>query len=192
MVYLYDKIKKVKVLEVFIMEKYVPDVYQKSIYTINYNKLKNNGIKCLLFDLDNTLVPYSEKKPNDKVIELFNDLKKQGFKVVLFSNSPKKRLRPFKEILEVDCCARACKPSPKKFISVIEELGFNISEVAIIGDQLLTDILGGNNVGITTILTDPLTKKDLIVTKFNRFLEGIVIKKLLKKNLFNKGRYYYE
>ena len=77
MVYFYDKIKEVKVLEVCYMEKYVPDVYQKSIYTINYNKLKSNGIKCLLFDLDNTLVPYSIKRPTDKVIELFNSLKEQ-------------------------------------------------------------------------------------------------------------------
>jgi len=172
------------------MEKYVPDVYQKSIYTINYKKLKNNGIKCLLFDLDNTLVPYSTKKPTDKVIELFNDLKEQGFKVVLFSNSSKKRLKPFKETLEVDCCARAWKPSPKKFVSVIEELGYNISEVAIIGDQLLTDILGGNRVGITTILINPISKYDYFLTYINRLREGDKIRKLSKMDLFYKGKYY--
>lgn len=172
------------------MERYVPDVYQKSIYNINYNKLKNNGIKCLLFDLDNTLVPYKTKEPTDKVIELFNNLKKQGFKVVLFSNSSKKRLRPFKEVLEVDCCARAWKPSPKKFISVIEELGFNISEVAIIGDQLLTDILGGNRVGITTILINPISKNDYFLTYFNRIREKHKIRKLSKLDLFYKGKYY--
>ena len=172
------------------MEKYVPDIYQKSIYTINYKKLKNNGIKCLLFDLDNTLVPYSTKKPTEKVIELFNDLKKQGFKLVLFSNSTRKRLRPFKEILEVDCCASARKPSPKKFISVIEELGFNISEVAIIGDQLLTDVLGGNRVGITTILTNPISKYDFVLTYINRMREKNLIRRLSKMDLFYKGKYY--
>ena len=172
------------------MEKYVPDIYQKSIYTINYNKLKTNGIKCLLFDLDNTLVPYRTKKPTDKVIELFNNLKNQGFKVVLFSNSSKKRLKPFKETLEVDCCARAWKPSPKKFVSVIDELGYNISEVAIIGDQLLTDILGGNRVGITTILINPVSKKDHIFTWYNRFREKGIIKKLSKKDIFYRGKYY--
>lgn len=172
------------------MEKYVPDVYQKSIYSINYNKLKNNGIKCLLFDLDNTLVPYKTKEPTDKVIELFNSLKEQGFKVVLFSNSSRNRLRPFKDILEVDCCARAWKPSPKKFVRVIEELGFNISEVAIIGDQILTDVLGGNRVGITTILTNPISKSDYFLTYFNRLREHRKIKKLSKMDLFYKGKYY--
>ncbi len=172
------------------MEKYVPDIYQKSIYDINYNKLKHNGIKCLLFDLDNTLVPYQDKQPTTKVIELFNNLKKQGFKVVLFSNSSRKRLKPFKDMLEVDCCARACKPSPKKFTRVIEELEFNISEVAIIGDQILTDVLGGNKVGITTILINPISKKDYFLTYFNRFREKYKIKKLSKMDLFYKGRYY--
>jgi len=172
------------------MEKYVPDVYQKSIYTINYKKLKENGIKCLLFDLDNTLVPYKIKKPTDKVIELFSCLKEEGFKIVLFSNSSKKRLKPFKEILEVDCCARAWKPSPKKLVSVIDELGYNISEVAIIGDQLLTDILGGNRVGITTILINPISKNDYFLTYFNRLRENNKIKKLSKMDLFYRGKYY--
>lgn len=172
------------------MEVYVPDIYQKSIYSINYDKLKKNGIKCLLFDLDNTLVPYNTKVPTEKVIELFNNLKEKGFKVVLFSNSSKKRLKPFKDMLEVDCCARAWKPSPKKFIKVIDELGFNISEVAIIGDQILTDVLGGNRVGITTILTNPISKKDFIITYFNRARENHKIKKLSKMDLFYKGKYY--
>ena len=172
------------------MEKYVPDIYQKSIYTVNYSKLKENGIKCLLFDLDNTLVPYDKKKPTDRLIKLFTNLKEEGFKLVLFSNSSKKRLRPFKEILEVDCCARACKPFTKKFISVIAELDYNISEVAIIGDQIFTDILGGNKVGITTILINPISKKDYFLTSINRLREKIKIKKLSKMDLFYKGKYY--
>ncbi len=52
------------------MEKYIPDVYQKSIYTIDYSKLKEKGIKCLLFDLDNTLAPYHIKMVDEKLIEI--------------------------------------------------------------------------------------------------------------------------
>ena len=95
------------------MEKYVPDIYKKSIYTINYEKLKARGIKCLLFDLDNTLVPYTDKVPSKKNKELFKKLKELGFKVIIFSNSGKKRLTPFKVGLDVDCCFRCFKPSPK-------------------------------------------------------------------------------
>ena len=67
------------------MEKFYPDVYQKSIYTINYEKLKENGIKCLLFDLDNTCVPYVDKLPSKKLKNLFEDLQDLGFKIIIFS-----------------------------------------------------------------------------------------------------------
>lgn len=172
------------------MEKYVPDMYQKSIYEINYKKLYNRGLKCLLFDLDNTLVPYNIDEPNEKIISLFKDLKKIGFKVIIFSNSSKKRLKKFKDILEVDCCARAMKPCIKKFQKVLDEYNYNINEVAIIGDQLLTDIKGGNNIGITTIFINPVSKKDFFFTKFSRMIERRIIKRLSKKDVFYRGKYY--
>ena len=102
------------------MDKYVPDMYQKSIYDINYDQLFSRGIRCLLFDLDNTLVPVDEKTPSDSVKKLFDELKNKGFKIIIFTNSPSKRARPFKDILEVDCCPFACKPFARKFLSVIK------------------------------------------------------------------------
>jgi uncharacterized protein len=172
------------------MEKYIPDIYQKSIYTIDYNKLWLRGIKCLLFDLDNTLVPSSIGEPTKKNIELFNELKELGFKVIIFSNAHKKRIKPFKDALEVDCCANAIKPFKKNFLKVLDEYNYNLNEVAIIGDQILTDVLGGNKVGITTVLINPISKKDTIMTKFNRFVERLIMKLLRKRNLFSKGKYY--
>ena len=172
------------------MEKYIPDIYQKSIYTIDYQKLQNRGIKCLLFDLDNTLVPASIKCPNKKIKDLFNELKEKGFRVILFSNSPKKRLKTFKDDLEVDCCASACKPLSGKFLSILTTYNYNVSEVAIIGDQLLTDILGGNKVGITTILINPVSAKDAFLTRMTRIYEKRIIHKLRSNNLFVRGKYY--
>jgi len=101
------------------MEVYVPDMYQKSIYAIDYQKLYNRGIKCLLFDLDNTLVPVKMKTPSKKIKNLFNDLKDKGFKVIIFSNSSKNRLKPFKDELEVDCAASAKKSFKKKFLQIL-------------------------------------------------------------------------
>lgn len=172
------------------MEKYVPDVYQKSIYDINYKKLLNQGIKCIMFDLDNTLVPPNVKEPTTKVIELFNNLKKMGFRLIIFSNSPKKRVEPFKNVLEVDCSASSRKPFKTKFLKVLSDYNYTITEVAIIGDQIMTDILGGNKIGILTILVNPVSKHDMILTKFNRILERIIIRRLSKKSLFIKGKYY--
>lgn len=173
-----------------ILEKYVPDIYQKSIYTINYDTLLLRGIKCLLFDLDNTLVPITENKPDQKIKELFFELKDKGFKIIIFSNSPKSRLKPFKEELEVDCCANAAKPTTKKFKHIMKVYGFECSEVAIIGDSIIDDINGGNKAGITTILINQIGKKEFPIAFLKRRYENHLLKKMRDLSLFAKGRYY--
>lgn len=172
------------------MEKYVPDIYQKSIYSIDYQKLLNRGIKCILIDLDNTLVAPSIKSPNKKLKELFQELKEMGFRVIIFSNASSRRLKPFKEELEVDTIYLAFKPSSKKYYYVLSEYHYNESEVAIIGDQLLTDICGGNKVGITTILVNQVSPHDSFITRLNRRRERRVLHKLRNRELFTKGKYY--
>ena len=173
------------------MDNFVPDMYQKSIYYINYDKLLDDGIKCLLFDLDNTCVPYEVKEPNDKLVELFEDLKDMGFKLIIFSNATKKRIAPFKKKLNVDCLARAHKPSKKNFLKIIKLFNYDLSEVAIVGDQLYKDILGGNRTGIMTILVNPMSKKDMIITRLIfRKLEEYRYKQMAKKNVLVRGKYY--
>ncbi len=173
------------------MDNFIPDIYQKSIYHIDYDKLLDDGIKCLLFDLDNTCVPYKDKEPNKKLIELFETLKDMGFKLILFSNAPKKRIAPFKRALNVDSLAGARKPFKKNFLKILKMFNYELSDVAIIGDQLYKDILGGNIVGIKTILVNPMSKDDMILTKLIfRKLENIKYKKIAKKGLLVRGKYY--
>ncbi|MFI3307876.1 MAG: YqeG family HAD IIIA-type phosphatase [Mycoplasmatota bacterium] len=172
------------------MEKYIPDMYQESIYKIDYKKLKNRGIKCILFDLDNTLVVYNEKEVTNKLVDFTISLKKMGFKIIIVTNSPKVRAIKFRDALDIDCCANARKPRPNKIIEILEEFNYKESEVALIGDQMCTDVICGNRAGITTILITPLSKKDLFVTKINRFREKKIMAKLRQKDLFTKGRYY--
>lgn len=171
------------------MDIFIPDVYQKSIYTINYKKLKRNGIKCLLFDLDNTIAPYKVTEPDVKVKELFARLE-EDFKVIIISNSPKNRIRPFKEKLNVDCAYSSKKPFKTKYKKILELYNFKIDEVACIGDQILTDILGANRMGFTSILVNRVAKYETIFTRFNRFFEKFILKKLDKKNLLVMGEYY--
>lgn len=172
------------------IEKFIPDEYQKSVYTIDYKKLKKLGIKCLLFDLDNTLVPCSVDKPNKKVKDLFAELEEMGFKVILMSNSPRKRLAPFKEILNVDTAALSLKPRKVKYLKIMKEYKFASTEIAAIGDQIVTDIFGANRVGIRSILVNPISESEFAITSFNRFLEKRILNILHKKELFTKGEYY--
>ena len=172
------------------MDNFIPDMYQKSIYHINYDKLKDDGIKCLLFDLDNTCVPFKDKEPNKKLIDLFERLKDMDFKVIIFSNATKKRITPFKNGLKVDCSASSKKPNTNKLMKVIKMFGYDLSEVVLIGDQLFTDILCGNRAGIKTVLVNPMSKDDLLFTKFFRYFERKKFKKFAKKGILVKGKYY--
>lgn len=171
------------------MENFIPDIYQKNIYDINYKKLKKKGIKCLLFDLDNTLVPVKTDIPNKKLKELFAYLERD-FKIIILSNSNRKRLIPFKEGLNVDVAASAHKPFKKKYLKIMELYKFKEYEIAAIGDQLLTDILGANRMGITSILINPIGEYEKFGTKINRFIEGFIKRYLKKRNILVKGQYY--
>lgn len=166
-------------------------MYSEDIYHVNYERLKEQGVKCLLFDLDNTLVEPHVKVSNTRLQHLFDELKKD-FQVVIFSNSRKKRLIPFKEELDVDVNYSSMKPLPFSFYKILKKYHLKKNEVVLIGDQLLTDIIGGNRVGIKTVLINPITEKDLWITKLNRMRETRKFTKLQKRGLLEKGKYYDE
>ena len=170
------------------MKIFVPYMYKKDIYEIDYKKLKQNGIKCILFDLDNTLIEANNSKPTKKVKNFLEKLSKE-FKVLIISNSPKTRLKKITKELKVDFYSFSMKPLKRNFKKVIKDYSFSNDEIILIGDQFVTDILGANRMKIKTILVDPLSN-DLVVTKFNRYLENKIIKSLEKNNLFQKGKYY--
>ena len=168
------------------MSKYIPTMYQKSIFDIDYKKLYQKNIKCILFDLDNTIIPANISTCDDKIIELFDNIKKENIKPIIFSNSPKMRISKIAHVLKVDYVYFALKPLSFKFYKTLKKYNLKKEDVAIIGDQILTDIVGGNKVGITTILTDQISEYDSIFTKFNRYRE----KKIIKKINLKKGNYY--
>lgn len=172
------------------LNNFVPDIYQKSIYDIDYNKLKKNGIKCLIFDLDNTLVPVTVKSPTKKLKDLIETLKDLKFKIIIVSNSPKKRVAPFKDILCVDSAGFALKPIKRKYKKILQIYSYKDSEIACIGDQLLTDIWGANRMNFVSILINPIGTTDFAVTKLNRFMENTIYEKLKKYDLLKKGHYY--
>lgn len=171
------------------MKLFIPKMYQQSIYTIDYDKLKKNNIKCLLFDLDNTCVGYHEKLPTRELEELFETLTKKGFKVIIFTNAPQKRVVPFIK-MHVICHSSSKKPFKKNFQKIMKKYRLAKEEICIIGDQLFTDILGGNRVGIHTCLVEPLSNHDFIFTKLLRLIEQIVFKTMEIKGNLTKGEYY--
>ncbi len=171
------------------MEKLRPDIYQKSLKDIHFTHLKDAGIKVILLDMDNTILKYGEKEIERDILNLIDALKSR-FTVVLFSNSTPMKVKKFGEELDIPYISFAFKPSKIGFKKVFKRYKVQYEEVAIIGDQLLTDIKGGNKVGITTILIEPLNTEDGIATRINRRREKRILKKMGAAGLFFKERYY--
>jgi HAD superfamily phosphatase (TIGR01668 family) len=168
----------------------IPDMYYKDIYSINYKLLKEKNIKCLLFDLDNTISPEFIKKPTKEMILHFQKLDEMGFKVIIISNALKRRVKPFKEILNVDASHTSCKPLSFKYKKIMKIYNYNPEQIAAIGDQIYTDIKGANKINITSILVNPLSPRESIFTKINRLKENKLFKKLSKQKILIKGEYY--
>lgn len=171
------------------LERFIPDVYQESIFTINYKKLKKSGIKCLLFDLDNTISPAKEVVLYEETKKLFDKLKKD-FKIILFSNNFPKRVGKFGSYYDVDIACISLKPFSYKYRYILRKYKLKKEEVAAIGDQLLTDIQGGNKMGLTTILVNPMSEIDEKETWLNRQIEKRIFKTFEEKNILKKGKYY--
>jgi HAD superfamily phosphatase (TIGR01668 family) len=171
------------------MALYKPTMYKKNIFEIDYDKLKKNGIKCLVFDLDNTLGLIDEKECPKEAKKLLKKLKKD-FTIYISSNNTRKRILPYIEDLEIEGESFSLKPLPKGLIRIRKRCGFKKSEMVMIGDQMVTDILSGNLYGVKTILVDPLGVKDLKITGLNRKIEGIIVKNYERRGIFKKGSYY--
>ena len=166
-----------------------PKMYRKTIFDINYDKLKEDGIKCLVFDLDNTLGLISHKNCPDEAKKLVKKLKKD-FIVLISSNNTKKRLKPYLEELGIDGVSWSMKPSIKSLIKIKLKYKLKKKEMCMIGDQIVTDVLAGNRFRIKTILVDPLGEKDLKITGLNRKIEARIVKRYEKRGLFKRCNYY--
>ncbi len=171
------------------MKWFIPTIYQKDIFSIPYKKLKKLGIQCLVFDLDNTLglIDHHTCPPETK--ELLNQLKEE-FYLVISSNNTKKRIQPYIDELNIMGCSCSMKPLPFGLHRIRKKYQLEKSQMIMIGDQMVTDILSGQLFGIKTILVDPMGTKDLKITGLNRKIEEKIIKHYQKTNEFERGKYY--
>lgn len=172
------------------MNNFIPDIYARNIFNINYEKLKERNIKCLLIDLDNTMVLSTVDSPTKELENLFIELEDMGFKLIIISNCSKKRLNIFKEKLNVDTAYLSFKPLKRKYKKIMKIYSFKQSEVAAIGDQILTDVFGANRMGLTSIFVEKLGDDSFIGTKINRFLEKRILNRLNKRGIYEKGKFY--
>ena len=127
------------------------------IYELSGEALERRGFKLLLADLDNTLVPYGVPLPDEQLRAWRDELARHGVTLFILSNNRKEhRPRVFAEALDVPYIGHAGKPKTPSFYRAMEQLGVPKEQTAIVGDQVFTDVLGGNRAGVSSILVEPI------------------------------------
>lgn len=163
------------------LKKLCPKFQAGSILELNLELLERKGIKGIIFDLDNTLVEWKKDTLTQEVIDLISRLKDKGFKLCILSNALEHRVEVVAQTLNIPYVSRAIKPRKSPFRKALEIMGTKPSETAIVGDQLFTDILGGNRMKLYTIWTPPLSSTEFLSTRAVRKIERLVIKQFQKK-----------
>jgi HAD superfamily phosphatase (TIGR01668 family) len=168
-----------------LLGKFLPNEHVKSIFDIKVEVLKERGIKGIITDLDNTLVEWDRPNATPELKEWFKTLLESNITVTIVSNNNKERVEAFSAPIDVPFIFNARKPLTTAFKNALKSMNLKAEEVVVVGDQLLTDILGGNRIGLHTILVVPVAQTDGFVTRFNRRIERSILKKLKKKGMIH-------
>ena len=158
-----------------------PKEYLKSVYDISLDKLTKLIIDTIIFDIDNTLVPYWIKEPDNKLKGFFSGLQKNGIKLGILSNSKENRSKVFCKNIKLPYVYRAKKPGTSGFYRIIDRLGSKKEKTMLVGDQIFTDVWCANKAGAYSVLVKPISKKDELLTAPKRPFEKIILKSYLKK-----------
>ena len=163
------------------MKKFVPDLICQSVFTIDLDKLKERQISGLLVDIDNTLVPWGEPEMEEAFVAWVRQAQHRGFKICLVSNAKQNRAQSFAALLGIPAVGMALKPLGRAFRKGMVLLVLEPQQVAVIGDQLFTDVFGGNRLGLYTVLINPLSKNELESTKLMRRIEHWILEKMVRR-----------
>ena len=162
-------------------EKFYPNVILDKVQDISMEKLDKNNIKGLILDIDNTLVPEHMKEADENAVKWIERIKAADFKLCIVSNASKKRVIKFNERLQLYAIHRASKPGTRAFEKAGRLMDFKNENIAVVGDQVFTDIYGGNRVNMFTILVTPIHKKENLFVMLKRLPEKLVLRSYYKK-----------
>ncbi len=171
------------------MKKFIPTYYcSTNLFDIDISFFKKINIHYILADLDNTLDSYKLKEASSKTKEYIAKLKENNIDLIIISNNNNERVKKYADSLNVKYLAKAGKPFKKKIQNYLINNNIEDKNCIIIGDQLMTDIKCANKLKIKSLLVEDLVKENQLVTKFNKFFDRIVRKKLKKKNKLKDWR----
>ena len=172
------------------MKKLYPNLYLKKVEDIKIETLIKNKIKLIILDVDNTLIDYYENL-SEEVINWAKEMKGQGIKLYILSNTNnKEKVKNVAEKLSIQYKNFAMKPLKKGFKFIEKQTNIKPENIAVVGDQIFTDVLGGNRSNMFTILVDPIdNKKEYWYTAWKRPIENKIKKNYKTKEEKNKDVY---
>lgn len=160
------------------MSLLIPTFFINKITDLSPEFIKSHGVTSLLADIDDTLTYHKDPQVPKKILEFINLMKANNIKIVLVSNNSKKRVSEFAKKLNLPYIFRAFKPLPFGINRALKKLNISKYNAMIIGDQIFTDVLGANLLGIKSILVDPFEKNQTAFLKLKRFFENPIRKKI--------------
>lgn len=168
-----------------ILEQFYPKEWLDSTYVIPWEEWYRKGIRGVIFDIDNTLVPH-DAPADRRAIALFEQLHKMGMKTCLLSNNKEPRVAAFAAAVDTPYIYKAGKPSVRNYLKAMKLMRTNKDTTLFVGDQLFTDVYGANRAGIYGILVRPINPKEEIQIVLKRYFEAVVLH-FYKKSLREKN-----
>ncbi len=164
------------------LNNFVPKIMVDTIYDIDSNFLKKHNIKGVIYDVDNTLVGFKVQVPDERLLNHLFSLKKDGFKLFIISNNNKERVDKFNKELGFEYISRGLKPLKISFKKAARIMDLDYKEIAVVGDQIFTDVLGGNRLSMLTVMVNPIDLKETFLFKLKRKMEKPFIDRYSKEN----------
>ena len=160
----------------------MPDYMFRAFDEITPEFLASLGVKAILADIDNTLAPYEQPEPDERIQGWIASLAEAGIGIAFVSNNDWERVELFNRTLGVPAYAKSGKPFKKNLVKAMNDLGGTLETTVMLGDQLLTDALAGHNLGVKCLIVPPIRDKKNAFFRFKRWLEKPVVRKFKKRN----------
>ena len=170
-------------MEVWLVPLFKPfkTFYRATEITADF--LHTSGIKALALDADNTLSEHHSQTPHEGVEQWLREMENAGIKLMMVSNARAARVVPFANKLGLNFTSTALKPLPFGFLRAAKKMGVKSKELAAVGDQIFTDIMGANLAGVKPLLVTPIKEEDGFTFKIRRRIEKPLIKKYKEKGI---------
>ena len=159
-----------------------PDYMFRTYDEVTPAFLESLGVKAILADIDNTLAPYEQAEPDERLRAWIDSLREAGISIAFISNNDRERVELFNATLGVPAYWDSGKPFRKNLIRAMEEMGSDRTNTVMLGDQLLTDALAGKHIGLRAVIVPPIRDKKTAFFRFKRWCEKPFIRRFKRKN----------